>query len=159
MAEAHRARSALLPQLGVVCQYGLDSYRVNWADRGYAAFLSLNLPVFDWLKAHSAARQARLRAEQAEDERAAAERDFSREYRAALARVRELYRQIAVTESQVQASQESFRLSRLRYEGGEGSALDVVVAQAELTQARTNYYTALCEYLNARADLEVASGR
>lgn len=158
-AEARRARSAMLPQASLVFQYGLDSYRVNWADRGYAAFLTLQVPIFDWLKAYSATRQARLRAEQAEDRRAAAERTFSREYRAALARVSELYKQIALTETQVKASQESLRLSRLRYEGGEGSALDVVVAQTELTQARTNYYTALADYLNARADLEVASGR
>lgn len=158
-AEARRARSAMLPQLGVVFQYGLDSYRVSWVDRGYAGFVTLNVPVFDWLKAHNAARQARLRAQQAEDRRAASERTFSREYRAALARVNELYGQIALTEKQVRACQESLRLSRLRYEGGEGSALDVVTAQAELTQARANYYAALSEYLNARADLEVASGR
>jgi outer membrane protein TolC len=47
----------------------------------------------------------------------------------------------------------------LRYEGGEGPALDVVLAQTQLTQARTNYYTAKANYLNARADLEVAAGK
>ncbi|MGC8793207.1 MAG: TolC family protein, partial [Bryobacteraceae bacterium] len=158
-AEARRSRSAMLPQLGMVFQYGLDSHRVAWTDRGYAAYLALNIPVFDWLKTHSAVQQSRLRAEQAEDRRAAAERSFSREYQAALARVRQLHRQIGMAQTQVQACQESLRLSRLRYEGGEGTALDVVTAQQELTQARTNYYMALSDYLNARADLEVASGR
>jgi len=159
LAEARRARSALLPQLGVTFQYGLDSFRVSWADRGYAAFVTLNVPVFDWFKAHSAMQQARLRAQQSEDNRAAAERAFSKEYQAALARARRLYEQIAITQKQTRACQENLRLSRLRYEGGEGSALDVVLAQADLTQARANYYTALSEYWNAKADLEVASGR
>ena len=47
----------------------------------------------------------------------------------------------------------------LRYEGGEGLALDLVAAQNQLAQARTNYYTAVANYLNARADLEVAAGK
>jgi len=50
-------------------------------------------------------------------------------------------------------------MSRIRYEGGEGLALDVVTAQNQLSQARTNYYTAIVDYLNAKADLEVASGQ
>ena len=54
---------------------------------------------------------------------------------------------------------EHLRLSRVRYEGGEGTALDVVTAQTQLAQARSNYYAARANYLNARADLEVASGR
>ena len=66
---------------------------------------------------------------------------------------------IAQTETQVKLSEDNLRLSRVRYEGGEGTALDVVTAQTQLAQARSNYYAARANYLNARADLEVASGR
>ena len=62
-------------------------------------------------------------------------------------------------ERQAELAGEDLRLSRIRYEGGEGSALDVVAAQNGLAQARSNYYTTMANYLNARADLEVASGR
>ena len=88
-----------------------------------------------------------------------AERTFSRDYRDALARVEKVYAQIAQTETQVKLSEDNLRLSRVRYEGGEGTALDVVTAQTQLAQARSNYYAARANYLNARADLEVASGR
>ena len=159
LADSRRARADLLPQLGLVFQYGLDSTHVRWSDRGYATFLTLNVPIFDWLKARGALRQFQLRAQQVEDSRAAAERAFSRDYESALVRVRLIYHQVAITESQVKSSEENLRLSRLRYEGGEGSALDVVTAQAQLTQARTNYYAGLSNYLNAKADLEVASGQ
>lgn len=159
LADSRRARAELFPQLGLVFQYGLDSTQVRWSDRGHAAFLTLNVPVFDWLKARSASRQFQLRAQQVEAGRSMAERTFSREYQSAATRVRLIYRQIAITASQVKSAEENLRLSRLRYEGGEGAALDVVTAQQQLTQARTNYYAALAGYLNARADLEVASGR
>ncbi len=158
-ADVRRARSALLPQLGVAFQYGLDSTAVRIHDRGYAAFVNLTIPIFDWNKARAAMQQARLRTEQIDSTRAISERNFSREYQGALARVKRLFEQIALTERQVKLAEEDLRLSRVRYEGGEGLALDVVSAQNQYAQARTNYYVTMVNYLSARTDLEVASGR
>ena len=56
-------------------------------------------------------------------------------------------------------AEDNLRLSRVRYEGGEGPALEVVVAQGQLVQARQNYYAVRADYLTARADLEVARGQ
>jgi outer membrane protein TolC len=158
-AERRRARSSLFPQLSAMFQYGIDSTGVRLSDRGYAAFLNLTIPVFDWNRARAAAGQARLRAQQVESTRAVSERTYSKEYQSALARVKRLFEQISLARGQIALAEEDLRLSRIRYEGGEGSALDVVTAQNQLAQARTNYYTAMADYLNARADLEVASGR
>jgi outer membrane protein len=158
-ADVRRARSALLPQLGVAFQYGLDSTAVRIRDRGYAAFVNLTIPIFDWNKARAAMQQARLRTEQIDSTRAISERTFSREYQGALSRVKRLFEQIALTERQVKLAEEDLRLSRVRYEGGEGLALDVVSAQNQYAQARTNYYVTMVNYLSARTDLEVASGR
>jgi outer membrane protein TolC len=158
-ADARRSRADLLPQASVVFQYGIDSLRLRIRDRGYAAFVNVGVPVFDWLRARSQVRQFELRAEQVDAQRAMAERSFSREYQTALERVRRVHRQISMGQAQVDLSAENLRLSRLRYEGGEGLALDLVAAQNQLAQARTNYYTAVANYLNARADLEVAAGK
>jgi len=158
-ADARRAHSALLPQLGVVFQYGIDSTAVRIRDRGYAAFVNLNIPIFDWHKARAATEQARLKAQQVDTSRAISERTFSKEYQSALTRVKQLYEQIALTRRQAQLAEDDLRLSRIRYEGGEGLALDVVTAQNQLAQARSNYYTTMANYLNAKADLEVATGR
>ncbi|MFB3779551.1 MAG: TolC family protein [Bryobacteraceae bacterium] len=158
-ADLRRARSGLLPQLGVVFQYGVDSTAVRISDRGYAAFVNLTIPIFDWNRARAAMQQARLRTQQVESARAISERTFSQEYQSALERVKYLFEQISLTRRQAELAGEDLRLSRIRYEGGEGSALDVVAAQNGLAQARSNYYTTMANYLNARADLEVASGR
>jgi len=50
-------------------------------------------------------------------------------------------------------------MSRIRYEGGEGTALEVVDAENQLVQAYTNYYTALAGCWNAKIELEVATGQ
>jgi outer membrane protein TolC len=159
LADARAARAQLYPQLNLVFQYGLDSNRVVWQDRGYAAFLNLHITLFDWFKSRSQAQQAELRARQVEANREISTRTFSKEYQSALARVKRIYEQIGMTAEQVRLSEENLKLSRVRYEGGEGSALDVVAAQQQLTQARSNRYAAAAAYLTARADLDVASGR
>ena len=38
-------------------------------------------------------------------------------------------------------------------------SVDVVVAQNQLVQARSNYYVTIANYLNAKLDLEVAAAR
>jgi len=159
LADSHRARADLLPQANFAFQYGLDSLHLRIQDRGYAAFINLNIPVFDWLRTHNLSRQFQLKARQVDTTREIATRAFSKEYQDALSRVRFIYQQISLTERQVKMSEDNLRMSRLRYEGGEGAALDVVAAQSQLAQARANYFTALANYLNAKADLEIATGQ
>jgi outer membrane protein TolC len=158
-AESRGARSAMLPHLTFAFQYGLDAPAFRASERGYAAFVNLNIPVFDWLKASAAAREFQLRAQQVDGHRAMTERATSKEYESARTRVRRYFEQIAALEAQVKLAEEDLMLSRVRYEGGEGSALDVVTVQNQLAQARAGYYTNLANYLIARADLEVADGR
>jgi len=159
LADAKRARANLLPQASALFEYGIDSTRFTFADRGYASFVHLDIPLFDWFRARSAMRQFRIQSQQVLVNSRIAERTFSRDYRDALARVDRVYEQIAQTDAQVKLSADNLRLSRVRYEGGEGTALEVVAAQNQLAQARSNYYAARANYLNARADLDVAAGR
>lgn len=159
LADAKRARAERLPQANLTFQYGIDSPRFRWADRGYAFFASLEIPVFDWWKGKKAARQFELQAEQLDVTRQVEARSFSKEYQDALSRVRLVHAQLASCRAQVSLSEENLRLGRVRYDGGEGLALDVVGAQAQLAQARTNHYTAVARYLESLLDLELASGK
>lgn len=158
-AEARRARSALRPQFNLIYQFGIDATAFSWRERGHAVYFNLRIPVFDWWRARSQTEQASLRLAQVETNRTISERTFSREYQNARARVQQLFAQIALTREQIRLAEEDLKLTRLRYEGGEGLASDVVTAQNQLAQAGSNYYTAIANYLNARADLEAAAGK
>lgn len=159
LADAKRTKAALFPQLSLGFTYGLDSYRVDWQHRGYAATAGVTFPVFDWFRTLHGARQFTARAQQVSETRVIAERRYSQEYLAAVARTSRLLEQIAQAREQVGLTEEDFKLSRIRYEGGEGAAVDVVVAQNQLVQARASYYTNIAGYLSAKLDLEVAAGR
>jgi outer membrane protein TolC len=158
-AERNVARKSLLPQTDVVFQYGIDSNNVRIADRGYHAFVNLNIPVFDWFRLRATARQARYREQQTEQQQAMAERTFSREYLAARAQVQSWHERVPMALSELTDARESLRLARLLYESGEGLALDVVVAQTEVTDAATAYFNALAAYQRSQVDFEVASGQ
>jgi outer membrane protein len=159
LAASRRARDDRRPQLGAAFQYGFDTLHFDDRERGWAAFVTLDVPVFDWSAGKNAARQLELQADQVDTTRRGAERLYSKEYQDAASRVRSLHAQIESTRAQRSLSEENLRLSRIRYEGGEGPALDVFAAQTQLAQARTNLYTTLARYLESRADLELAAGR
>lgn len=158
-AQAKAARAALLPQLRWNFQYGLDVNQVAWNNRGYAAFATLDIPLFDWFRARDTSKQFRLQTEQVTTTRSISERRFSQEYLSAAARVRQFRAQIELCRQQVELASEDLKLSRVRYEGGEGAAVEVVVAQNQLAQARSNYYSSIADYRNAQLDLEVAAGK
>ncbi|MBI2685558.1 MAG: TolC family protein [Acidobacteria bacterium] len=157
--DARRERAALLPQITLGYQFGIDANRYSWRERGSAVVASLNVPVFDWFRARSLSQQFAARALQIDNTRKVSERVFSREYESAKARLDSIQRQVETAGTQTRLFEQNLALSRVRYEGGEGPALDVVLAQNQLQQARANYVNTLFLYANARADLEVAAGR
>ena len=158
-ADVSRARADLLPQASLNWEYGIDAARYSFAYRGQALFATVNVPLFDWFKTRSAMRQSEARLASFDISREMARRDLSRDYQTAIARARSNWSQIETAREQVRLSEENYRLAKLRYEGGEGLALDVVSAQTQVAQARGNYFSAISAYLNARADFEVASGQ
>lgn len=157
--DAKRERAALLPQVNLGYQYGLDANQFRWRERGAALVATVHVPIFDWFRARSTAQQFTEKAQQIEATRKITERAFSRELESAKARLASIQEQLTLAQSQVDLSEKNYKLARLRYEGGEGPALDVVLAQAQLQQARANHFNTLFQFVTARADLEVAAGR
>ena len=159
LLDARQARAQLLPQVTFNYQYGIDANRFTYKEHGSAAFASVNMPIFNWFKARRRNDIFVLRSDQVDATRTATQRTFSREFENARARATSLFEQIQLAQSQVKLFEENLRLSKVRYEGGEGPALDVVVAQTQLQQARANFFNTLFLYAAARADLEVAQGQ
>ena len=157
-AQRNIARAGLRPQADVIFQYGLDANQVRTEQRGYAAYVNLSIPVFDWFRTRSGVREAGFQREQVEFERASAERAFTREYLAARSRVQSSQERIPMAQSEFEDARENLRLVRLLYDNGEGSALDVVLSQGQVTQAGGGFYGAVAEYHRALADYQAAAG-
>lgn len=158
-ADSHIARAKMLPQLSMNFEYGFDANQLESQNRGYAGFVHFDIPVFDFFRASNEKRSFDEQAHAAETKAVILKRQYSRAYQDALAQVNGIYGQLAITQEGLSAAQESVRLSRLRFDGGEGTALDVVTAENALVQAQIDFYSTRADYLNAQSALKVASGQ
>lgn len=61
---------------------------------------------------------------------------------------------IATTQASVALGEENYKIAQVRYAAGVGTNLDVMDASRKLTEARSNYFTALYNYNTAKASLD-----
>lgn len=65
---------------------------------------------------------------------------------------------IDTTKTAVTQAEEDYKIANVRYSAGVGTNLDVMDANEKLTEAKTNYYTALYNYNTSKASLDRAMG-
>lgn len=143
------ARAAFLPSLTLDLDYGIEANAFALRSRtsadpragrlpnlGYFVTATLNLPVWDWGALRSKLRQTEYRRQQADAQ-------LSLTQRQTLSNLYAFYNEAAVAGAAVETlreavslAAESLRLTRLRYQAGKATMLDVVDAQNTLTQAR-----------------------
>lgn len=140
--DAKVARYAWLPALNFDVLYGLDSNQFAFhtpedqRNLGYAAQFSLNVPLWNWGATRSKIKQADLRKQQADLELTAAQRSLKAGVATAYREAELAQAQLESLRSSVELATESLRLTTLRYQAGESSALEVVDAQTTLSQSR-----------------------
>ena len=162
-SEVRSAIGGHLPTLSLDYFYGIDApryatYTDGVRNLGYQVSASLQLPIFNWGATQSRVRQAELRRTQAQVELSATQRQ-------ALADLQAFYSEASVSKNQIEIlkqsadlAQESLRLTTLRYQAGEATALEVVDAQNALVLARNNYDDGEVRYRLAVANLQTLTG-
>jgi outer membrane protein TolC len=158
------ARAAYLPDLGLNVTYGIDAsqFAVNGPagahNLGYAASVTLDIPVWDWLSTQHKVRQSEIR-------RDAARVALTATQRKAIARLSEAYseaatarEQLASLDESVATAAESLRLTKLRYSEAEATVLEVVDAQTAFVMMENAREDGRVRYQAARADLQTLTG-
>jgi len=165
------ARYGYLPSLGVDVFYGINAnqfaarthyppgsdppYRQNL---GYAAQVTLNIPVWNWGTTRSKIKQAELKRDQAQVDLTQAQRALQGSLATADAEVRAAQRQLDRLRSAIDSATEILRLTILRYQAGEAIALEVSDAQNTVTQTRNAYNDGLARYRIAVATFQTLTG-
>mgnify|MGYP002859435030 FL=1 len=72
----------------------------------------------------------------------------------AFLQLRAAEKNIATTQASVILGEENYKIAQVRYAAGVGTNLDVMDASRKLTEARSNYFTALYNYNTAKASLD-----
>jgi len=164
-AQIASAKAAYLPTLSLDYFYGINANVLNTRgpdDRqnlGSVVQGTLNIPVWNWGATRSKIRQAELEQRQAQLELTFAQRTLATNISSFQLEAQAARAQLDSLRSSMDLSTESLRLTLLRYQAGEATALEVVDAQSTLAQARNAYDDGLARYAVALANLQTLTGR
>ncbi len=163
-SEVSVARAGLLPTLSFDYFYGINANQVAIWNRehlrnlGSVAQGTLNIPVWTWGAARSKVRQAQLRLQQAQLDLGLIERQWAANLNAFYLEAKTAGAQIDSLRRSLDLSAESLRLTLLRYQAGEATALEVSDAQSTLAQARNAYDDGLTRYRLSLAEIQTLTG-
>jgi outer membrane protein TolC len=157
------ARAGHLPSLVLDYFYGIDAnhFAVNgdgFRNLGYAATATLNIPVWHWGAIESRVKQAELQQHQAKVELSATQRQAIADLQSFYAEAETARNELDMLRNSADLAADSLRLTTLRYQAGEATALEVVDAQNTLTQARNSYSDGQARYHVAHANLQTLTG-
>jgi outer membrane protein TolC len=170
--DVRAAKNALYPTLAVDAVYGIEAneFALNSAiaaqpelgvlpNLGYFITVNLNVPVWDWGGLRSKVHQSEARQRQAEVALTQAQRQV-------MSNLYSMYNEALASKAGVDNLQhvadlaaESLRLTTLRYQAGESTALEVVDAQNTFVLARNAIDDAQVRYRVALAELQTLTGR
>lgn len=139
--------------------------RFNIFDKGQPWFpsssvnLRINVPIFDGFAKAARVRTARLQLEQTQNNLDNLELTIDKEVSEARIGIRSAVASMTYQRRNMQLAEEVYNQTKLKFEQGLGSNLEVTNAQAELTTAQNNYYSALYDAIVARVDFLRATGK
>jgi outer membrane protein TolC len=167
--DVNAARAGYLPSISLDYFYGIDApnYAVNSivnpgntkvSNIGSSAIATLNLPVWNWGATQSRVRSAELQRDQAKRELSFAQRKLLAEMRSLYSEAETALNELAGLQRSAELSEESLRLTTMRYQGGEATVLEVVDAQTTFAQASAAYQDGAVRYRVALANLQTLTG-
>jgi len=166
--EVNAARAGYLPVISLDYFYGIDApqYAVNGtatngskiSNLGSSAIASLNLPIWNWGATQSRVRAAELQRDQTKRELSFAQRKLLAEMRSLYSEAETALNELAGLQRSAELSEESLRLTTMRYQGGEATVLEVVDAQTTFAQASAAYQDGAVRYRVALANLQTLTG-
>jgi len=167
--EVAAAWNGFLPSLSLDYAYGIDASRfaVNGTDPatgrmvrnlGYAATATLELPIWSWGAGRSRVKSAHLQRDQARVELSFAQRKMVADLKAFYSESQTSRAQLNSLRQSSELAAESLRLTTLRYQAGEATALEVVDAQNTLTATQGALADGEARYRVALAGLQTLTG-
>lgn len=160
-------RIQYLPKLTASASYGYNSgasqfadltnFGDRWFDYGNWG-LNLNIPIFDGLRKHHIIQKSKLQLQQLENQADFLKNQIDLEIVQARVNLQNSLETLNVQQENLELAQEVFDVTKIKYQEGVGSNLEVTEAQNALQSAETNYYNSLYSALIARVDLKKSLG-
>jgi len=155
-----------LPRITLTANYGYtnggDEFGTltnlnNWLNLGSAG-VNLSLPIFDGLRKHNQIQKGKLQLQQIDNSARLLENTIDLEVVQSRVQLENSIENLEVQEENLSLAREVYKVTRIKYQEGVGSNLEVVEAETALKESETNYYSALYDALIAKVDLKKSMG-
>lgn len=120
--------------------------------------INLNVPIFDGFLKANTIRRKKLLAEQVDNQMRNLENAIDLEVEQSRINLQNNLQSLETQQENMALAEEVFRVTKIKYQQGVGSNLEVVEAENALKTAETNYYQALYNALVARVTYDKATG-
>ena len=157
------ARAQYFPTLSVSYSNGYTGLDAPWSTtqsyvNNWSLRFALNWTLFNGFSREADQVSASVTRDVAEALAADTRRRVNAQLTQQLAALTTAYAQIAIVGTNVAAATEALRVTQERYRLGAGTLLDLLTAQANMTQAEVNQVSARYNYVIARAQVEALVG-
>ncbi|WP_425637628.1 TolC family protein [Algoriphagus yeomjeoni] len=130
---------------------------INWFSSSMIG-VSMNIPIFDGLSKSARIQRNRIQLQQLENQKFYLGQNIQLEIYQAKQNLANDLEVLAVQRESMALAQEVYDISKIKYNEGVGSNLEVVEADAALIESEINYLGALYDGLISKVDLEKALG-
>jgi outer membrane protein TolC len=120
--------------------------------------VQLNVPIFDGLQKYYKVQQSKLTLQKTEQSEGLLKNSIDLEIRQAAVTLTNALESLKSQQRNMELAQEIERVTRIKYQQGVGSNIEVINAVSSYREAQTNYYTALYDAVIARIDYRKATG-
>jgi outer membrane protein TolC len=120
--------------------------------------VQLNVPIFDGLQKYYKVQQSKLALQKTEQSQELLKNSIDLEIRQAAVTLTNALESLKSQQRNMELAQEIERVTRIKYQQGVGSNIEVINAVSSYREAQTNYYTALYDAVIARIDYRKATG-
>jgi len=130
----------------------------RWLNYGLIG-ATLSVPIFDGFLKSNKIQKNKLQIKQIERSFDQLENSIDLEIRQAKVNMDNSIEDMAAQKENMELAEEIYSVTKIKYQEGVGSNLEVVEADADYKEAQTNYYNALFNALIAKVELEKAYGK
>ncbi len=120
--------------------------------------LNLSIPVFDGLRKSSQIQQVKINLRKTENTMQLMENLIDQEVLESKLTLERAAQQLSIQEKNMQLAQEIYNRTKIKFDNGVGSSLELTVSQNDLDNARTNYLATMYDYFLAQLKLKQATG-
>jgi outer membrane protein len=174
MFDLRNKRANYLPKLYLTARYGVNTAsqefgrifrfseknsfgKYNYFPYGFVG-VNLQVPIFQGLRKKYQVQQAELALESAKNGFRALEESIDLQLKQAKTNLQNAMEVLDSQKASLALAEEVARVTRIKFQEGVGTNLEVVNAETSLREAQTNYYVALYDAIIAKVDLDKATG-